>query len=209
MKNIIIRVCVVLFTVLFIWAYCANLKQENERLKSNQNILLQENEFISAENQFYKVSDSLNAAKVTALQLTLSEYKKYKANDLQLIKQLSLSKQDLQAIISTQVKTINTISARLQDTILADTIVCSGDEYKCFNYISKWIDVEGCIDLNADTIDLQIYNREAIKIIETVKYKRFLGFLWKTNKIKSRKLDIISENPNTSIINTEYITISR
>ena len=57
-------------------------------------------------------------------------------------------------------------------------------------------------------MELQISNRESLKIVETVKYKRFLGFLWKTNKVKSRQVDVVSQNPATSIVNVDYISIS-
>ena len=82
------------------------------------------------------------------------------------------------------------------------------DTLKCFNYKSKWTDVVGCVDLKRDTVELQISNRESLKIVETVKYKRFLGFLWKTNKVKSRQVDVVSQNPATSIVNVDYISIS-
>ena len=51
------------------------LKEENTRLLSNQEILLTQKQTIMAESQTYKVSDSLNAAKVSELQFTLKSTK--------------------------------------------------------------------------------------------------------------------------------------
>lgn len=181
-----------------------NLKQENSVLKNNQNALLSERESIIAESQIYKVSDSLNAAKVTELRLSLSEYKKYRSQDLKLIEQLKVNKSDLQKVISSQSETIYGLSARLKDSII---ITEKPDTLKCFDYKSKWTDASGC--LRDDSIELYISNRESLKIAETVKYKRFLGFLWKTNKVKSRQIDIVSENPSTKILNIEYINIEQ
>lgn len=212
MKEIIIKISIIAAAVLLLviaFHRISILKEENARLKSNQEILLTENQVIMAESQKYKVSDSLSAARVSQLELTLKEYKKYRSKDLEFIEQLKAGKSDLQRIISSQSETINILSAKLNDSIRIDTITNITDTLKCFNYKSKWTDISGCISLRHDSIDIQIKNRESLKIVETVSYKRFLGFLWKTSKVKSRQVDIVSENPNTEITNCEYISIKQ
>jgi hypothetical protein len=188
--------------------YIDYLQETNTRLKSNQEILLNENLIITAESQKYKVADSLNAIRISGLELTLKEYKRYRSEDLKLIKQLKTKKSDLQKVIDSQVETIKALSAKLNDSIRIDTITNRIDTLKCFNYKSKWTDVKGCVDLYNDSVHLQVNNREALKIVETVTYKRFLGFLWKTNKIKSRQIEVVSENPATQIIEATYVNIS-
>lgn len=212
MKKIIIKIAIIAVAILaLVLAFhkIHKLKEENARLKSNQEILLTENQVIMAESQKYKVSDGLSAARVSQLELTLKEYKKYRSEDLELIEQLKAGKSDLQRIISSQSETINILSAKLNDSIRIDTITNITDTLKYFNYKSKWTDINGCISLRHDNIDIQIKNRESLKIVETVSYKRFLGFLWKTSKVKSRHADIVSENPNTEITNCEYISIKQ
>ena len=212
MKKTIIKIAIIAAAILaLVLAFhkIYKLKEENTRLLSNQEILLTQKQTTMAESQAYKVSDSLNAAKVSELQFTLKEYKKYRAQDLQLIEQLKVKKSDLQKVIDSQMETINSLSAKLNDSIRIDTITNIADTLKCFNYKSKWTDVSGCIDLKHDSINLQIKNRESLKIVETVVYKRFLGFLWKTNKVKDRQVDVVSENPNTTITNLDYVSIKR
>lgn len=212
MKKIIIKIAIIAVAILaLVLAFhkIHKLKEENARLLSNQEILLTQKQTIMAESQAYRVSDSLNAAKVSELQFTLKEYKKYRAQDLQLIEQLKVKKSDLQKVIDSQTETINSLSAKLNDSIRIDTVTNIADTLKCFDYKSKWTDVSGCIDLKRDSINLQIKNRESLKIVETVVYKRFLGFLWKTNKVKDRQVDIVSENPNTTITNLDYVSIKR
>ena len=212
MKEIIIKISIIAAAVLLLviaFHRISILKEENARLKSNQEILLTENQVIMAESQKYKVSDSLSAARVSQLELTLKEYKKYRSKDLEFIERLKAGKSDLQRIISSQSETINILSAKLNDSIRIDTITNITDTLKCFNYKSKWTDINGRISLRHDSIDIQIKNRESLKIVETVSYKRFLGFLWKTSKVKSRQVDIVSENPNTEITNCEYISIKQ
>ena len=212
MKKIIIKIVLIVIAVImlvFAFSKIHNLKEENARLKGNQDILLTEKEFVMSENQKYKVSDSLNAVQVSELELTLKEYKQYRSEDLKLIEQLKVGKSDLQKIITSQFETISTLSTKLQDSIRIDATTNQTDTLKCFDYKSKWTDVNGCIDLRRDTVELQINNRESLKVVETITYKRFLGFLWKTNKVKNRQVDVVSENPNTKIINCEYISIKR
>lgn len=210
MKKIIIKIAIA--TAIMLMPALAfhkihKLKEENTRLLSNQEVLLTQKQIIMAKSQSYKVSDSLNAAKVSELQFTLKEYKKYRAQDLQLIEQLKVKKSDLQKVIGSQTETIYSLSAKLNDSIRIDTIISIANMLKCFDYKSKWVDVSGCIDIKCDSINLQIKNRESLKIVETVIHKRFLGFLWKTNKVKNRQIDVVSENPNTKIMNCEYISI--
>lgn len=212
MKKIIIKITIIVVAILaFVLAFhkMHKLKEENARLLSNQEILLTQKQTIMAESQAYRVSDSLNAAKVSELQFTLKEYKKYRAQDLQLIEQLKVKKSDLQKVIDSQTETINSLSTKLNDYIRIDTVTNIADTLKCFDYKSKWTDVSGCIDLKRDSINLQIKNRESLKIVETVVYKRFLGFLWKTNKVKDRQVDVVSENPNATITNLDYVSIRR
>lgn len=212
MKKIIIKIAIIAVAILaLVLAFhkIHKLKEENARLLSNQEILLTQKQTTMAESQAYRVSDSLNAAKVSELQFTLKEYKKYRAQDLQLIEQLKIKKSDLQKVINSQTETMNSLSAKLNDSIRIDITTNAADTLNCFNYKSKWADVSGCIDLKRDSINLQIKNRESLKIVETVVYKRFLGFLWKTSKVKDRQIDVVSENPNTRIINLDYISIKR
>lgn len=212
MKKLIIKITIaaaVLLVIIEAFHKISYLNKENARLKSNQEILLTENQMALAKNQKYKVSDSLNAARVSGLELTLKEYRRYRSEDLKLIEQLKAGKSDLQKIITSQLETINTLSTKLNDSVRVDTVTNQIDTLKCFNCKSKWADVKGCINLKNDTVNLQINSREALKIIETVTRKRFLGFLWKTNKIKSRQVNVISENPNTEIVNCEYISIKQ
>lgn len=183
------------------------LKADNARLKSNQELLMSQKNGLLKEEQKYKVADSLNAIKVSQLELTLKEYKQYYAEDQALISQLKSKRETLQKVVTSQLETINTLSTNLTDSVRIDTITLQADTLKCFDYRSKWTDIKGCVDLKTDSLALQIKNRESLVIAETVTYKRFLGFLWKTKKIKSRQISIVSLNPNTQIINCEYTQI--
>lgn len=194
---------------LLAFSFCRirDLKSENIRLNTNQSQLLSQSAQIIDENNNYKVADSLNAIRTNELLLTISEYERYRQLDAELIAQLTSRNSNLEKVISSQTATINELSLKLVDSIVFDTITHIADTLKCFTYKSKWTDVTGCLNLNKDSVDIQLQNRESIKVIETIKYKRFLNFLWKTNRIESKQIDVISENPNTIIIKSEAISI--
>lgn len=204
-KIKLIALCVALIGIAFLFIRISSLVEENTRLQNNQSILLSENNALIAESQKYKTSDSLNVIKVNELRLTLEEYKKYRSDDLALINKLNIDKREMQKVIDLQAKTINDLAAPLRDTV----IIYKGSEteVKAFSYRSQWTDVEGLINLQSDSVNLSVKNRESLVIVESVKYKRFLGFLWRTKKIKSRSVDIVSRNPNTEIIDADYESI--
>lgn len=199
MKNIIITLLAILASILFA-SEIDRLRTQNNELKTNQSTLLTQYELKAKEAQRYKVQDSLNAITINALELSIKDYKKLRASDYELIKQLKHSKSELDKVIATSLQTHDTIKIPV---ITPDSI---GLRHFCYN--SKWLDLTGCLDLNSDSVELSFTSRESLKVVETITYKRFLGFLWKTNKVKSRQIDIVSENPSTQIINTEFVSIS-
>lgn len=178
------------------------LTEENNRLSNNQETLL-------AENEHYKIRDSLNVSKTNQLELKLSELKKYKSEYTQLVKDLNIKNSQLEQIISVNAETITNLKAMLRDSIRLDTASNIIDTLKCFEYKSKYTDVSGCI--NKDIIDMQIRNRESLKAIESKKKKKFLFFklpIWLFG-YKSKQLDIVSLNPNTTIEYIEYISVTK
>lgn len=207
-KILAIMTSLLIVVITLLLMAISGLREENARLKNNQDVLLAENRTITAESQRYKVCDSLNAIRASRLELTLKEYKNYRSNDLRLIKQLKTKRANLEKIITSKSETITALSVPLIDSVKVDTVSGNDSLIKCFSYTSEWTDIKGCADLEKDTVSLQINNRESLKVVESVTYKRFLGFLWKTSKVKSRQVDVVSENPNTKITNCEYVSIT-
>lgn len=173
------------------------VKAERDVYENNTNALLMD-------VATYKTNDSLNAATVGELQMTLSEYKKYRADDLALIKTLQTKNRDLVSVTSVQSQTITNLQGKVRDSVVyRDKYIV--DTLRCINIHDEWFDLRGCTNKKDDFFGT-FENRESLLIAETVKYKRFWGFLWKTDKIDNRKFDIISKNPNTRILGFEVIT---
>lgn len=203
MKKYIILAAIIMAVAAAFWFQqkrINNLTVERDKYRSNTETLLQD-------VRTYQTKDSLNAAKVGILELKLSEYKKYRADDAALIKSLQTKNRDLQRVTTAQMETINELRANVRDSIVylpGDTVTTV---LRCIEYSDKWVDFDGCIINN--TFSGKIITRDSLLITETVQYKRWLGFLWKTKKIKNREIDVISRNPHTKIMGVEYIEIEK
>lgn len=205
MKKYLIwaAIAMVVAAVATIWVQRTKIEKltdERNRYRGNTETLLQDVET-------YKTKDSLNAAKVGVLELKLSEFEKYRASDAELIKTLQTKNRELERVTTTQMETINELRATVRDSVvylLGDTVTTV---VRCIEYSDKWVDFDGCIINN--TFSGKIITRDSLLITETVQYKRWLGFLWKTKKIKNREIDVISRNPHTKIMGVEYIEIEK
>lgn len=177
------------------------LTEERDRYRSNTEILLQD-------VKTYQTKDSLNAIKVGNLELSLAEYKKYRADDLALIKTLQAKNRDLERVTTTQMETINELRATVRDSVVylpGDTVTTV---LRCVDIVEPWFELHGCATPDGQFTGAHI-NRDSLLIVETVQYKRWLGFLWKTKKIKNRQIDVVSKNPATKILGVEFVTIEK
>ena len=185
-----------------LWVQHAKIKRltdERDKYRSNTEALL-------ADVERYQTKDSLNAVTVGVLQLKLSEFEKYRADDAALIKTLQTKNRDLQAVTTAQLQTINELRGTVRDSIVylpGDTVTTV---LRCVDIVEPWFQLHGCATPDGQFTGTHI-NRDSLLIAETVQYKRWLGFLWKTNKIKNRQIDVVSKNPNTEILGVEYIEI--
>ena len=112
-KNInkyLVIYSVILSVALFaFYEYGKKLRIENLTYQQNVAVLMDS-------VAHYQVNDSLNASQVGELQLKLSEYKKYRQEDAELIKKLKSDKS--QTIIKTETKTEYEIRTELKDSIV-------------------------------------------------------------------------------------------
>lgn len=177
------------------------LTDERNRYRGNTETLLQDVET-------YKTKDSLNAAKVGVLELKLSEFERYRASDAELIKTLQTKNRDLERVTTTQMETINELRATVRDSVVylpGDTVTTV---LRCVDIVEPYFELHGCATPDGQFTGTHI-NRDSLLIVETVQYKRWLGFLWKTKKIKNRQIDVVSKNPTTKILGVEFVTIEK
>ena len=97
MKKYLIwaAIAIVVAAVATIWVQRTKIEKltnERNRYRGNTETLLQDVET-------YKTKDSLNAAKVGVLELKLSEFERYRADDAALIKTLQVKNRELEALM--------------------------------------------------------------------------------------------------------------
>lgn len=200
---IIAAIALAVSAVVTIWVQRSRINTltgERDKYRTNTETLLQE---VSR----YQTKDSLNAAKVGVLELKLSEFEKYRASDAELIKTLQTKNRELERVTTTQMETINELRATVRDSV----VYLPGDTttvLRCVDIVEPYFELHGCATPDGQFTGTHI-NRDSLLIVETVQYKRWLGFLWKTKKIKNRQIDVVSKNPTTKILGVEFVTIEK
>ena len=201
---IIAAIALAVAAVVTIWVQRSRINTltgERDKYRTNTETLLQE---VSR----YQTKDSLNAAKVGVLELKLSEFEKYRASDAELIKTLQTKNRELERVTTTQMETINELRATVRDSVVylpGDTVTTV---LRCVDIVEPYFELHGCATPDGQFTGTHI-NRDSLLIVETVQYKRWLGFLWKTKKIKNRQIDVVSKNPATKILWVEFVTIEK
>lgn len=199
MLRTISAILIVLCAVL---CHIANdLNKQVKRLKANETTLL-------SNAEAYRVNDSLSAIRISQLQLSLSQFEKYRAEDRALIKSLRVDNKELQDIITSTSETNRKLQLKLKDSLRVDTITQYIDTLKCFSFKDSWTALSGCF--HKDTTTFSIQNIDSLISVTNVERKRFLFFKLpvKWFGYRSKQATILSKNPYTTISHIEYITIN-
>lgn len=202
MKKYLILAAIVIVAALAVMCMLADRKIE--RLTAERDRHAGNTAALLFDVQRYRVRDSLSAARVQSLELTVREYERFRADDAALIKELKQRNRDLAAVNKTQSQTIIDLRAIPRDTVVLvrDSVITPAVAVHCGD---AWFDFDGI--LTGDQFTGKLTNRDSLLLAETVKYRRFL--FWKTRKIKDRELNVISRNPHTEIMGIEHVTIEK
>lgn len=174
-----------------------------ERITAERDLYRNNTETLLGDVEFYRVRDSLSAARVFALELTVKEYDRFRAEDAALIRELVKKNRDLSAVNKTQTATIIELQARPRDTtIIRDSVPVPAVAVHCGD---AWFDFDGV--LTKDDFTGTLEHRDSLIIAESVKYRRFLW--WKTKRIKDRRVDVLTKSPHGKIVNVEYTVIEK
>ncbi len=201
MKKYIYTLLVVVFVGM---AATISIQRSTIHKRTDQrDTALRNAESLLADVNRYRVGDSLSAIQIGSLSLSLKEYEKYRADDATLIKQLRADRKSLQDVVSAQTKTITQLeNAPVKDSIIY--VEGRADTVQCVSFSDQWLDFIGCMNGS-----VRIESRDALLITTSVEYKRALGFLWRTKKIKSQSSSALSKNPRTIITDMEHVIISK
>lgn len=195
----IVIAAAILAVVAIIWGQSARITQ----LKDERNRYERNTETLLSDVEHYRVRDSLNAARVQSLELTVKEYERFRADDAALIKELQQRNRDLAAVNKTQSQTIIDLRAIPRDTVvIRDSVRVAAVAVHCGD---AWYNFDGL--LTKDEFTGKMEHRDSLLLVESVRYKRFLW--WKTKRIKDRQLNCVSKSPHNSIKGLEYVVIEK
>lgn len=204
-KKVVLIAIAIIACLLGIIAFLSNrlssVKEERDIQRKNVSTLL-----LSVES--YKTKDSLQAATVGQLNLTLDQYKKYRSEDVKIIESLKVDNKRLDGIITAKTESYYKNTTALRDSIRilkekgSDSIII--DTIKTASFSDEWHSIN--IYLEKDSLLYDLKTRESIIVINHVVPKRFLGFLWKYG-VKEIKTDVVSKNPYTDSVFVESIII--
>lgn len=202
MKKIIIilGVLVVVLVAYFLNVRVSQLKHDRDTYKRNNAVLLND-------VKYYRALDSLNAARVGVLELSIQDYERFMKEDADLISKLKRKNEELQNFSKIQAETIIKIRAQVKDSLIYIPGDTAYQLIPCVSFRDSWTNIEACVYNDTLIGDIQI--RDSLILYETIIYKRFLGVLWKTKKIKERSFNIVSKNPYTEIKGVEVVSIRK
>ena len=202
MKKIIILlgVLVAVLVAYFLNVRVSQLKHDRDTYKRNNAVLLND-------VKYYRALDSLNAAKVGVLELSIKDYERFMKEDADLINKLKRKNEELQNFSKIQAETIIKIRAQVKDSLIYIPGDTAYQSIPCVSFRDSWTNIEACVYNDTLIGDIQI--RDSLILYETIIYKRFLGVLWKTKKIKERSFNIVSKNPYTEIKGVEVVSIRK
>lgn len=165
--------------------------QENESLRRNQHALMQS-------VMLYRTKADESAARVEALELSVAEFKEYRARDAEAIRSLGirLRRAESYAVSATRSLYEGTIS--LRDTIiLRDTV---RDTVRLFATEDRWSRVEGVVW--GDSLNFALHSVDTLRQVIHRVPRKFLFIRYGTKGIRQ---EIWSSNPHTELVYTEYV----
>ena len=199
MKKYLIISCLVL-AMLSAWLAYSLYKSgsENRRLQYNQEVLM-------TGIQSYVTKAGKSAASVQKLQLTKDELEKNNQALTQEVKELGIKVKRLQSVAQTATTGKLEIQTDVKDSIVYKPEIHLVDTLKTFSWNDPpWVYVSGIID--SGKVNLSVNTTDTlIQVVHRVP-KRFLCFRFGTKAIRQ---EIVSKNPHTHIIYSEYIEITK
>ncbi len=185
--------------LLLVYAMCATLvagwgvfqHREAGRLENNQTALMEQ-------IRLYRTRLDESAASVQALQLRCEEFRKLRENDVRRIRNLGIKLRRLESTSTAATETKIELTAPLHDSVtMCDTL-------QTFAWRDPWVRVEGVI--LCDSIECQIKSIDTLRqVVHRVPHK-FLFIRYGTKAIRQ---EIISSNPHSHIVYSEYIELKK
>ena len=174
----------VLITALLAYGY-TRYRHETRRLTQNQDAL-------ASGIEHYRTRLGQEAASVQALRLRCAEFERLRAEDAASIRRLGIKLRRLEAAAKTVTATSVDLRAPVRDTL------------KLFRWRDAWVTVEGRI--RTDSVACRVQSTDTLRQVVHRVPRRFLFIRWGT---KALRQEIVSSNPHTRIVYSDYVKFER
>ena len=174
----------VLTTALLAYGY-ARYRHETRRLTQNQDAL-------ASGIEHYRTRLGQEAASVQALRLRCAEFERLRAEDAASIRRLGIKLRRLRAPVRDTVVLLRRDTLRIRDTL------------KLFRWRDAWVTVEGRI--RTDSVACRVESTDTLRQVVHRIPRRFLFIRWGT---KALRQEIVSSNPHTRIVYSDYVKFER
>lgn len=188
----------VLTTALLAYGY-TRYRHETRRLTQNQDAL-------ASGIERYRTRLGQEAASVQALRLRCAEFERLRAGDAASIRQLGIKLRRLEAAAKTVTATTVDLRAPVRDTVVLyrrDTLTLR-DTLRLFRWRDAWVTVEGIV--GADSAACRVESVDTLHQVVHRIPRRFLFIRWGT---KALRQEIVSSNPHTRIVYSDYVKFER
>lgn len=176
-----------------------HFRGENRRLTQNQTAL-------ASDIEHYRTQLGQEAASAQALRLRCAEFEELRAADAEEIRRLGIRLRRVEAAGKNVTQTDLEVRAPLHDTIVIhrrDTLPVI-DTARGFRWQDPWVTVEGLLD--GDSVACRVQSIDTLRQVVHRIPRKFLFIRWGT---KALRQEIVSSNPHTRIVYTEYVRIER
>lgn len=223
MKRYLIMALLVLSGLL--WIQTVRLRGERaERRRVQSNI-----EVLTDSVEFYRTASGKHAASRQVLELRASELERYNAQLAATVRELRIRTRRLETAATTATRTEVQITAPLKPAgpqpsawekygagvrRAADSVKAALDrkfsglpkvpEAKVFRWSDRHVSVDGMI--RADSVSCRVESIDTLQQVVHRVPRRFLFIRWGTKAVRQ---EVVSSNPHTNIVYTEYIELKR
>lgn len=195
MKKILLYVNVALIlTVSVLSCWLNNVREEKKRLADNQEALL-------SDVDFYKTESGKNAASVLKLELSKSELENHCQDLAKTIDELNIKIGRIQSASTTITKTEVKIQTVVRDSIVYRDLPVN---LKVIKWRDPWVVLNGVLD--GETFSANIESIDTLSQVVHRIPKKFLFIKWGTKAIRQ---EVVSSNPHSKIVYTEYIELKK
>ena len=195
-----------------LWVQSARLrseKRERRRLESNQTALM-------SDVEIYRTKAGKAAASNMVLNLRVSELERLRAADAESIRDLGIKLRRVESTAKTATATVVELRAKLRDTAIVretpagESIMTAPagaviiDSMRTFRWRDPWVTVEGLI--KRDSVACRVESIDTLRQVVHRVPRRFLFIRWGTKAIRQ---EVMSSNPHTRIVYTDYIELKK